>query len=78
MGINYSLELVTDKKTKTPILSSTKTELLKNLHNKGFYTHSIGRLGNRLHIGPPCTTTKDEADKSLDIVLPIVAGLKPG
>jgi taurine--2-oxoglutarate transaminase len=76
MGLNYALELVENKNTKKPIDPATKKELVQNLLGNGIYTRIIGRLGNRLHIGPPCTTTIDEADKALDIIQPLVARLK--
>lgn len=77
MGLNYSIELVSDRKTKAPIPPETKAELTKQLLQNGIYTRIIGRLGNRLHIGPPCTITIAEADKALDIIQPLVAALKP-
>ncbi|MFC1904100.1 aspartate aminotransferase family protein [Chloroflexota bacterium] len=77
MGINYSIELVTDKEARTPISPDTRKELVKKLFEKGIYTRILGRLHNRLHIGPPCTTTIEEADKALDIVQPLVAELRP-
>ena len=76
MGLNYALELVENKNTKKPIDPATKKELVQNMLENGIYTRIIGRLGNRLHIGPPCTITVDEADKALDIIQPLVAGLK--
>jgi 4-aminobutyrate--pyruvate transaminase len=76
MGINYALELVSDRQKKTPITREAKTELVRKLLESGIYTRGIGRLGNRLHIGPPCTTGIEEADRALDIIRPLVAGLK--
>jgi len=77
MGINYSVELVNNKKTKAPVDSDTKAKLVRKLLENGIYTRIIGRLGNRLHIGPPCTITREEADRALDIIQPLVAELKP-
>ena len=77
MGINHSIELVSDKRTKTPIGQDVKAELIRKLLENGIYTRIIGRLGNRLHIGPPCTITTDEADRVLDIIQPLVAEVKP-
>ncbi|MEE9399099.1 MAG: aminotransferase class III-fold pyridoxal phosphate-dependent enzyme [Dehalococcoidales bacterium] len=76
MGINYAVELIKDKRTRTAINPDTKTELIGKLLENGIYTRCLGRLGNRLHIGPPCTTTIEEADKALDIIQPLVAQLK--
>jgi taurine--2-oxoglutarate transaminase len=77
MGINYSIELVNSRKTKAPIDADTKARLIRKLLENGIYTRIIGRLSNRLHIGPPCTITIEEADKALDIILPLVAELRP-
>ncbi len=78
MGINYAIELVSDKKTRAPISQAVKVELLRSLLANGIYTRVIARFNNRLHIGPPCTTTVAEADKALDIVLHLLTELKPG
>jgi adenosylmethionine-8-amino-7-oxononanoate aminotransferase len=77
MGLNYSVELVANKKTKNPISLDTKTEIIRKLRENGVFTRAIGRFGNRLHIGPPCTSTIEEVDKALDIVLSVVAEVKP-
>ena len=81
MGLNYALELVENKNSRKPIDPATKKELVQNLLANGIYTRIIGRLGNRLHIGPPSTTTVDEADKALDEVRLFfcpVSGTTPG
>ncbi len=76
MGINFAIELVSDRTTRTPITPGVKTGLLGKLLEQGIYTRCVGRFGNRLHIGPPCTVTVEEADAALDIILPLLAGLK--
>jgi putrescine aminotransferase len=78
MGINYAVELVSDPENRTPIAPEVKTALIKKLRDNGIYTRCVGRLGNRLHIGPPCTITVNEVDRALDIILPLVAELKCG
>ena len=77
MGINYAIELVNNKKTKAPIEQDVKAELIRKLLENGIYTRIIGRLSNRLHIGPPCTITIDEVDIALDIVRALLAESKP-
>lgn len=72
MGINYALELVNNKETRTPISPDVKAELLEKIFENSIYARIIGRHGNRLHVGPPCTTTIEEADKALDIIKPLV------
>lgn len=76
MGINFAVELVSDRTARTPITPRVKTGLLGKLLEQGIYTRCVGRFGNRLHIGPPCTMTVEEADAALDIILPLLAGLK--
>jgi len=77
MGNNNAIEFVSDKETKTPIPPDMKAELWGKLYENGIATRFLGRLGNRLHIGPPCTITIEEADKALDIIQPLIAALKP-
>jgi len=77
MGINYAIELVNDKRTKVPIDPDTKAKLITKLLQSGIYTRIIGRLANRLHIGPPCTITVEEANKALDVIQSTIAELKP-
>lgn len=77
MGNNYAIELVNDKGTKAPIHPDAKAELLRKLLESGIYTRFQGGLGNRLHIGPPCTITIEEADRGLDIIQPLMAELQP-
>jgi len=77
MGINYSLEFVSNKETRSPLPPDMKEEFWRKLYEYGIYSRFLGRLGNRLHIGPPCTITVEEADKALDIIQPLVAELKP-
>ncbi|NIO10369.1 MAG: hypothetical protein GTO40_21135, partial [Deltaproteobacteria bacterium] len=47
------------------------------LFEAGIFTRVIGWRGNRLFICPPCVITIEEIDKALDIIKPLVAGLKP-
>ena len=76
-GVFQALELVTDKKTKEPIDQPTKDKLWQDLFDAGIFTRVIGWMGNRMFICPPCVITIEEADKALDIIKPLVAGLKP-
>jgi len=76
-GVFQALELVTDKKTKEPIDQQMKDKFWQDLFDAGIFTRVIGWRGNRLFICPPCVITIEEADKVLDIIKPLVAGLKP-
>ncbi len=77
LGLMIGLEIVADKITKAmfdPPLGPIKSLIHKALE-KGLYTHEMGY--NRITICPPCVITLAEADKILDILLPLVAGIKP-
>ena len=76
-GVFQALELVKDKKTKEPIDQPMKDKLWQDLFDAGIFTRVIGWRGNRMFICPPCVITIEEADKVLDIIKPIIAGLKP-
>ena len=76
-GAFQALELVKDKKTKEPIDQKMKDKLWQDLFEAGIFTRVIGWRGNRMFICPPCVITIEEADKTLDIIKPIIAGLKP-
>jgi adenosylmethionine-8-amino-7-oxononanoate aminotransferase len=76
-GCFQALELVTDKKSREPISPQTRDKFWQELFQAGIFTRVIGWRGNRLFICPPCVITIEEADKTLDIIKPLVAGLKP-
>jgi putrescine aminotransferase len=76
-GVFQALELVKDKKTKEPIDQPMKDKLWQDLFDAGIFTRVIGWRGNRMFVCPPCVITIEEANKALDILKPIVAGLKP-
>jgi len=76
-GVFQAIELVNDKKSKTPIKAKAAAEFLKKLFDNGIWTRIQGPASNRLQICPPCTITMEEADKALDILKPIISELKP-
>ena len=76
-GVFQALELVKDKETREPIDQPMKDKLWPDLFEAGIFTRVIGWRGNRMFICPPCVITIEEADKALDIIKPIIAGLKP-
>jgi hypothetical protein len=45
--------------------------------DNGLYGRITGALLNRMFITPPCTMTIEEAGKVLDILVSLVAELKP-
>jgi len=76
-GMFQSIELVNDKKSKTPIDPVVRAELLKKLLDAGIFTRIEGWVNNRMQICPPCTITIEEADKALDTIKPFIAALRP-
>jgi taurine--2-oxoglutarate transaminase len=76
-GMFHAVELVTDKESKGVPAQEVKLELWRKMLDKGLFGRITGTFGNRLFIAPPCTMTIEEADKTLDIILSLVSGLKP-
>ena len=61
------LEIVEDKKSKTP--SSRITRIItKKLDEKGVLINASGHASNILAISPPMIITKDEADHLCDLL----------
>jgi adenosylmethionine-8-amino-7-oxononanoate aminotransferase len=76
-GLFQAIELVTDKGTKKPISIEQNGMLTKKLYEKGVWTRIQGPNLNRLEICPPCTITREETDKGLDIIKSILVEFKP-
>ncbi len=74
LGLMIGVELVADKATRATIPAGLPEQILKQARDKGLIIR-IGR-NNRVMIGPPLIITTKEMDQLLDILLPIVAGLK--
>lgn len=67
LGLMLGLEIVEDKKSKTP--SSRITRIItKKLDEKGVLINSSGHGGNILAVAPPMIITKDEADHLCDLL----------
>lgn len=67
-GLLIGVELVKDRKTKTPA-----TEEAKNLRNEALRRGLIlaadkGMLGNRIRINPPLTILEEEVDRAVQII----------
>jgi len=71
------IEIVANKDTKQPPSKVFLEKLRYDLWDKGIVLREAGLLMNRLIVAPPCTMTIDEADKALDIVYSVIAGLRP-
>jgi putrescine aminotransferase len=75
-GMFSSIELVTDKKSKGIPDPQVKQDLWNKCLENGLFVRITGTYGNRMFIAPPCTMTIKEADKMLDILLPLVSEFK--
>jgi len=75
-GMFQAVELVTDKESRTPPDLDSRLELWGKLLENGIFGRIMGTFLNRLFFCPPCTMTIEEADKMVDIVLPLVSELK--
>jgi len=75
LGLMLSFEIVSDKPTKTPLSLKAVMKMRNKVLENGVYI----RFQHNTHffVAPPLIITKEEADKVLDIIYPIVAGLKP-
>jgi putrescine aminotransferase len=76
-GMFQAVELVNDKQSKIVLDPKVKLDLWRNMLDSGLYGRITGALLNRMFITPPCTMTIEEAGKALDIIVSLVAELKP-
>jgi L-2,4-diaminobutyrate transaminase len=80
LGLMLGVEIVADKKTKAPFDRSLN--VMQQIQDKalaqGIFlrTSDIGSTaGDRVVFAPPLIITKEEVDKALDLLYPILAGL---
>ena len=79
LGMMLGLDLVKDKKSKTPFDAATIARLARETLERGLYVRTALAKGYaRLRFNPPIITTRDEADQMLDILYPALAELKFG
>jgi len=76
-GMMQAVEFVNDKKSKAVLAPDVREELIEKVLANGLFTRITGALGNQMFISPPCVSTVEEVNKMLDILLPLVAELKP-
>jgi len=76
LGLFFGMEIVADKATRAPFPKEQGISMRigQEARQKGL----LVRAGNRIAFTPPLIITKEEVDKALDILLPIVAAVKPG
>jgi adenosylmethionine-8-amino-7-oxononanoate aminotransferase len=82
LGLMLGMEIVADKATRKPF--DPKLNIMQKLQDqvleKGLFVRMTGIGGtpsDRVTFAPPLIITKQEVDKSLDILYPLIAGLKP-
>ena len=66
-GLMIGVELVENRKTKTPATEATE-HIVDQALKKGVYYASGGRYGNVLKISPPLVITKEQIDFSLEVL----------
>jgi adenosylmethionine-8-amino-7-oxononanoate aminotransferase len=76
-GMFHAVELVSDKDSKAILEPAIRHALWSKMLENGLFGRITGAFGNRLFIAPPCTMTVEEADLTLDTLLPLVSELKP-
>ncbi len=81
LGLMLGIEIVADKATKKPF--EAELNVMKNLQyqalEKGLFLRMAdirGTPSDRIVFAPPLVITTQEVDKALDILYPLVAGLK--
>ena len=72
LGLMIGIELVADKTTKIPYMEAGM-KVGQECKRKGLRV----RAGGRIAFTPPLIITKEEIDKALDILIPIVVAVKP-
>lgn len=72
LGLMLGLEIVKDKETKAAHDAETMATILPNALSKGLM---IRARDTRMGFTPPLIMTKEEADKALDILKPVLANL---
>jgi len=82
LGLMLGMEIVADKATRKPF--DPKLNVMQKLQDqaleKGLFLRMAGISGtpsDRIVFAPPLVITTREVDKALEILYPIVAGLKP-
>jgi len=78
LGLMIGMDIVADKTTKAALSPAIRNNIWRQMVEKGLLSRPIAGYGDiRLFICPPCVITVEEADKMLDILLPIIAAVKP-
>jgi taurine--2-oxoglutarate transaminase len=70
MGVFWAVELVTDRKTKTPVPAADMAKLKADLTSAGLLPFMAD---NRIHVVPPAVVTEEEAKRGLEIIDAVLA-----
>ena len=79
MGLMLGMNIVKDKVTKASVSPTVTAEIEKRAIDNGLLIRCMSAFttpGSRIGFTPPLTITVQEADRSLDILKPILASLK--
>lgn len=72
LGLMVGIELVEDKKTKAPPNPELLAQIMPLGLEKGLYVRS---MGNRVMFGPPLTISREEADRSIDLLYSLIVDI---
>ena len=82
LGLMLGMEIVADKATRRTF--GPELNIMQELQDRALEKGLFLRMANihstpsdRIVFAPPLTITTEEVDKALDILYPLVAGLKP-
>ena len=67
MGLINGVEIVMDKKTKTPATAELVHKIIDNCASNGLLIGSVGKYGNVMRVAPPLTVTKALIDESCEV-----------
>jgi taurine--2-oxoglutarate transaminase len=70
MGVFWAVELVTDRKSKTPVPAADMAKLKADLTSAGLLPFMAD---NRIHVVPPAVVTEEEAKRGLEIIDAVLA-----
>lgn len=81
LGLMIGMNVVANKAAKASVGLEVMARIEKKARDNGLLIRCMNATtapGSRVCFSPPLTITKEEADRALDILKPILAGLKPG
>ncbi len=70
-GLMIGIEMVEDKKTRTPLSVDSVVGIVGAMRNHGILLVPTGRYGNVFRFMPPLTLTREYASKATDIFLDV-------